>query len=66
MDTPRLAERIKEVAYLEGDFDRAVVIFERLLAMHATDGPTRLLLKRAAELRDSPPTEWNGIWTGGR
>jgi len=50
------------LAYLEGRFDRAVELFQVVLDSYPHDGPSRLFLRRARTLQQTPPESWNGIW----
>lgn len=57
-----LYERALHV-YFEGKFDRAIVLFEELLALDAHDGPTQVLARRCREYLSNPPGEWRGYFT---
>ena len=47
--------------YYFGRFAEAGMLFEQL-AKESTDGPSRTLALRCAQLVVYPPAEWNGVW----
>ena len=47
--------------YFLGQFGEARAMFETL-AQKFSDGPSQTLAARCAELAESPPAAWNGIW----
>jgi class 3 adenylate cyclase len=47
--------------YLKREWDKAIEIFERLLAQKPDDGPSRMFLTRCHEYKVNPPPE---SWTG--
>jgi DNA-binding response OmpR family regulator len=55
-------------AYRAGDFARALEAFRGAEALEADAdpghlNPSRLFLHRCSQLRESPPTDWDGVWT---
>lgn len=58
-----LCARYKEVysLYFQGRFAEAGAGFDQL-AQTFSDGPSKVLAARCAELVANPPTHWNGIW----
>jgi adenylate cyclase len=50
-------------AYRARKWDRAVQLFEKVLALHPEDKPSKTYIQRAAELKaNPPPDEWRGVW----
>jgi len=47
--------------YLKREWDKAIEIFERLLAQKPSDGPCKMFLERCREYKINPPSEG---WTG--
>lgn len=47
--------------YLSGDFQSAIAKLQDALAVAPEDGPARLLIKRARELKRNPPETWSGV-----
>jgi len=58
-----LSERYQSAyaAYAAGRFGEAREQFE-VLARDFSDGPSKILSARCAELKENPPDAWNGIW----
>lgn len=50
-------------SYKKGDWSQAIQAFERCIELNPDDGPSRVLLKRCQELRQSPPENWEGVYT---
>lgn len=68
----RLPEREKNLieiyqqglqSYKKSDWSQAIQAFERCLELNPDDGPSKVLLKRCQELRESPPENWEGVYT---
>lgn len=49
--------------YERGSFHEAALGFEHILKMKPDDGPSRTLLARCRLFLDSPPRDWDGIFT---
>lgn len=49
------------VAYMNGEWERAISAFEKALSI-GDDGPGRALLERAQALKKNPPKDWNGVF----
>jgi adenylate cyclase len=50
-------------AYRARKWDRAVELFEKVLALHPDDKPSKTYIQRAAELKaNPPPDDWRGVW----
>ena len=48
--------------YRRADWSKAEVAFQAALGLAPDDGPSRTLLSRIPDLRQSPPTDWSGVW----
>ena len=48
--------------YRRGDWSKAEAAFQAALLRSPDDGPSRTLLSRIPGLRQSPPTDWSGVW----
>lgn len=51
------------VAYLSGDWERALGLFQRALETVPDDRPSTRMLNRCRRLMADPPPEWDGVWT---
>lgn len=50
--------------YREKSFEKAIVFFNKTLALKPEDKPSQLFVKRCRTLAQHPPTEdWDGTWT---
>jgi adenylate cyclase len=50
-------------AYQSQQWDRAIHVFSQINGHFPEDGPTKVFLKRVAELRKNPPPEdWDGVY----
>ncbi|MFH1984888.1 MAG: CHASE2 domain-containing protein [Pseudomonadota bacterium] len=50
-------------AYRQRDWNRAIIHFNKALSIAPADGPSKTLLKRCNEFKQSPPTpDWNGAF----
>ncbi|MEG4856888.1 adenylate/guanylate cyclase domain-containing protein [Microcoleus sp. K1-B6] len=58
---PIFEEGIQE--YCQGNFAKAIVCFEQIVALNPDDKPSQLYLKRIQSLLEkSLPANWNGVW----
>ncbi|MEG4009414.1 adenylate/guanylate cyclase domain-containing protein [Microcoleus sp. Pol11C1] len=58
---PIFEEGLQE--YCQGNFAKAIVFFEQIVALNPDDKPSQLYLKRLQSLlRNSIPANWNGVW----
>ncbi|MEG4148863.1 adenylate/guanylate cyclase domain-containing protein [Microcoleus sp. Pol12B5] len=58
---PIFEEGLQE--YCQGNFAKAIVCFEQIVALNPDDKPSQLYLKRLQSLLEkSLPTNWNGVW----
>jgi adenylate cyclase len=48
--------------YKLGYWNEAVESFQKVLAMHPSDHPSKLYIARCMELQDNPPEAWDGIY----
>ena len=48
--------------YRRADWSKAEVAFQAALGLAPDDGPSRTLLSRIPDLRQSPSTDWSGVW----
>jgi adenylate cyclase len=49
--------------YCQGNFAKAIVCFEQIVALNPDDKPSKLYLKRIQSLlKNSIPANWNGVW----
>ncbi|AFZ07793.1 adenylate/guanylate cyclase [Oscillatoria nigro-viridis PCC 7112] len=58
---PIFEEGLQE--YSQGNFAKAIVCFEQIVALNPDDKPSQLYLKRIQSLlKNSIPANWNGVW----
>ncbi|MEG4491654.1 adenylate/guanylate cyclase domain-containing protein [Microcoleus sp. D3_18_C4] len=58
---PIFEEGLQE--YCQGNFAKAIVCFEQIVALNPDDKPSQLYLKRLQSLLEkSFPANWNGVW----
>ncbi|MEG4274209.1 MULTISPECIES: adenylate/guanylate cyclase domain-containing protein [unclassified Microcoleus] len=58
---PIFEEGLQE--YCQGNFAKAIVCFEQIVALNPDDKPSQLYLKRIQSLlENSLPANWNGVW----
>ncbi|MEG3909524.1 adenylate/guanylate cyclase domain-containing protein [Microcoleus sp. w1-18aA5] len=58
---PIFEEGLQE--YCQGNFAKAIVCFEQIVALNPDDKPSQLYLKRLQSLLEkSLPANWNGVW----
>ena len=58
---PIFEEGLQE--YCQGNFAKALVCFEQIVALNPDDKPSQLYLKRIQSLLEkSIPANWNGVW----
>ena len=58
---PIFEEGLQE--YCQGNFVKAIVCFEQIVALNPDDKPSQLYLKRIQSLlENSIPANWNGVW----
>ncbi|MEG5064218.1 adenylate/guanylate cyclase domain-containing protein [Microcoleus sp. B3-A4] len=58
---PIFEEGLQE--YCQGNFAKAIVCFEQIVALNPDDKPSQLYLKRIQSLlANSIPANWNGVW----
>jgi len=58
---PIFEEGLQE--YSQGNFAKAIVCFEKIVALNPDDKPSQLYLKRIQSLlENSIPANWNGVW----
>ncbi|MEG4942650.1 adenylate/guanylate cyclase domain-containing protein [Microcoleus sp. F4-D5] len=58
---PVFEEGLQE--YCQGNFAKAIVCFEQIVALNPDDKPSQLYLKRIQSLlENSIPANWNGVW----
>ncbi|MEG3931073.1 MULTISPECIES: adenylate/guanylate cyclase domain-containing protein [unclassified Microcoleus] len=58
---PIFEEGLQE--YCQGNFAKAIVCFEQIVALNPDDKPSQLYLKRIQSLlQKSIPANWNGVW----
>ncbi|MEP6516765.1 adenylate/guanylate cyclase domain-containing protein [Microcoleus vaginatus] len=58
---PIFEEGLQE--YCQGNFAKAIVCFEQIVALNPDDKPSQLYLKRIQSLLvNSIPANWNGVW----
>ncbi|MEG4228282.1 adenylate/guanylate cyclase domain-containing protein [Microcoleus sp. N9_B2] len=58
---PIFEEGLQE--YCQGNFAKAIVCFEHIVALNPDDKPSQLYLKRIQSLLEkSIPANWNGVW----
>lgn len=58
---PIFEEGLQE--YCQGNFAKAIVCFEQIVALNPDDKPSQLYLKRIQSLlENSIPANWNGVW----
>ncbi|MEG4114210.1 MULTISPECIES: adenylate/guanylate cyclase domain-containing protein [unclassified Microcoleus] len=58
---PIFEEGLQE--YCQGNFAKAIVFFEQIVALNPDDKPSQLYIKRLQSLlRNSIPANWNGVW----
>ncbi|MEG4074286.1 adenylate/guanylate cyclase domain-containing protein [Microcoleus sp. Pol14C2] len=58
---PIFEEGLQE--YCQGNFAKAIVCFEQIVALNPDDKPSQLYLQRLQSLlRNSIPANWNGVW----
>lgn len=51
-------------AYRAGDWQRALVAFEKIHTLHPGDGTTAVYLERCRYFMENPPpAPWDGVWT---
>jgi len=51
-------------AYRDQQWDKAIELFQAALTLVSGDGPSKTMLKRCFEFKESPPGEgWNGSYT---
>ncbi len=58
---PIFEEGLQE--YCQGNFAKAIVCFEQIVALNPDDKPSQLYIKRIQSLlENSIPANWNGVW----
>lgn len=58
---PIFEEGLQE--YCQGNFAKAIVCFEQIVALNPDDKPSQLYLRRIQSLlENSIPANWNGVW----
>jgi len=49
-------------SYRNGDWDRAIASFERVLRAHPADALSATYIERCEQLKADPPADWDGVW----